>query len=241
MRKIAIGDIHGCSVALNVLLGVVDPQPEDTIITLGDYIDRGPNSKGVIERLIALGKQCNHVPILGNHELMLMQALGGESDMMFWLRMGGRNTMSSYGQTRIMGTFTKEELKAAIPFEHMHFVAGCVPYYEDDNNIFVHANYEWDAPLESQTENAQFWHHIRPGDVPPPHQSGKTVWVGHTPQNGNIWDLGHVVCIDTYVFRPEKGGWLTAVDVDTREIWQANELGELRELDDNDTAVCYDD
>jgi serine/threonine protein phosphatase 1 len=229
MRKIAIGDIHGCSKSLDLLLDIINPQPKDTIITLGDYIDRGPNSKAVIERLIRLKEQCNYISIMGNHELTFMRAFGGSSDMIYWLRMGGRNTMASYGMTRIIGTFTREEVRAAIPHKHVSFIADCVPHFEDDDNIFVHANYKWDMPLASQTEEVLFWKHLIPGEAPPPHKSDKRVWVGHTPQvTGDILDLGHVVCIDTYGFR-QNNGWLTAIDVDTRQVWQTNGNGISRE------------
>lgn len=231
MRKIVIGDIHGCSVALNVLLGIIKPQPTDTIITLGDYIDRGPNSKGVIDRLKALGEECNYLPLMGNHELMLMRALEGKDDLASWLYHGGVQTLESFGWN--LKSATKDDIKDIIPYEYMRFVMDCLPYHEDDDNIFVHANYEWDAPMDKQTENASFWAHLRDGSIQKAHQSGKTVWVGHTPQpNGMIADHGHVICIDTYAFRPERNGWLTAIDVNTREIWQANELGEIKEKND---------
>ena len=70
-RTIAVGDIHGCSVALTAVLQAAAPQPEDTIITLGDHIDRGPDSRGVIERLLALAGRCRLIPLLGNHEMLL--------------------------------------------------------------------------------------------------------------------------------------------------------------------------
>ena len=74
-RTIAIGDIHGCSAALDALLEAIRPRPEDCIVTLGDYINRGPDSRGVIERLIELKDRCRLVPLLGNHEEMLFEAL----------------------------------------------------------------------------------------------------------------------------------------------------------------------
>ena len=74
-RTIAIGDIHGCSVALAALLGVIEPCPDDLLVTLGDYINRGPDSRGVLDRLIKLSNQCRLVPLLGNHEEMLFEAL----------------------------------------------------------------------------------------------------------------------------------------------------------------------
>ena len=82
-RTIAIGDIHGCSVAFAALLESIDPQSDDTIVTLGDYVDRGIDSKGVIELLIALGDRCHFVPLLGNHEEMMVGAREGRADFQF--------------------------------------------------------------------------------------------------------------------------------------------------------------
>ena len=74
-RTIAIGDIHGCSAALATLIDAIAPGGDDTIVALGDYIDRGPDSRGVLERLIALGARSRLVPILGDHEEMLLDAI----------------------------------------------------------------------------------------------------------------------------------------------------------------------
>src|SRR5262249_57711237 len=74
-RTIAIGDIHGCPDALAALIDAVAPGRDDTIVTLGDYIDRGPNSRGVLDRLLRLAGQCRLVPLLRNHEEALLDAL----------------------------------------------------------------------------------------------------------------------------------------------------------------------
>lgn len=74
-RIIAVGDIHGCSLALAALIQAIGSTPLDTLVFLGDYIDRGPDSRGVIEQIMALGKQCIVVPLMGNHEEMLLAAL----------------------------------------------------------------------------------------------------------------------------------------------------------------------
>lgn len=76
-RLIAIGDIHGCSAALDAVLSALQPHLTDTIIPLGDYVDRGPDSRGVLEQLIALGKRTRLIPILGNHDEMLLNILDG--------------------------------------------------------------------------------------------------------------------------------------------------------------------
>lgn len=73
-RTIAIGDIHGCSAAFRALLTAISPQPGDTIVTLGDYVDRGVDSKGAIDLLIELEKRCRLVPLLGNHDEMMLEA-----------------------------------------------------------------------------------------------------------------------------------------------------------------------
>lgn len=68
MRLLAIGDIHGCCRALDALLAAIKPRPEDQIIPLGDYVDRGPASRQVLDRLIHLAERCAVIPILGNHD-----------------------------------------------------------------------------------------------------------------------------------------------------------------------------
>ena len=87
-RTIAIGDIHGCSLALDTLLGAIRPRPEETIVTLGDYINRGPDTRGVIDRLIGLRRRCRLVPLLGNHDEMLLEARAGRHPTT-WIGMGG--------------------------------------------------------------------------------------------------------------------------------------------------------
>ena len=78
-RTIAIGDIHGCSAALAALVRAIDPTPADLLVFLGDYIDRGPDSRGVVEQVIALGKRCAVVPLLGSHEETVLAALEGRN------------------------------------------------------------------------------------------------------------------------------------------------------------------
>ena len=215
-RTIAIGDIHGCSMPLDAVLDAIKPRPEDTIVTLGDYIDRGPDSRGVLERLIDLGRRCQLELILGNHEEMLFEALAGSLPLKYFLRLGGDATLDSYGPGRDL---------SLIPKDHIDFLKGGLDYCETDSHIFLHANYFPDIPMASQPVGMLRWESLQ--DLPPgPHESGKTVIVGHTSQKtGEILDLGHVKCIDTFCY---GRGWLTALDVGTGEVWQADRKGELR-------------
>jgi serine/threonine protein phosphatase 1 len=96
-RIIAIGDIHGCSAALAALVRAIDPTALDTLVFLGDYIDRGPDSRGVLEHVIALAEGCVVVSLLGNNEEMLLAALEGQSELRYWLKFGGTEALASYG------------------------------------------------------------------------------------------------------------------------------------------------
>jgi serine/threonine protein phosphatase 1 len=217
-RTIAIGDIHGCSAALDALLEAIQPRPEDCIVTMGDYINRGPDSRGVIERLIELKTRCCLVPLLGNHEEMLLEALADSYPLDYFLGVGGDATLDSYGPNRVL---------SLIPDDHLRFLQGCLDYHEAKSHIFAHASYESDLPMGEQTTLVLRWEPLG-NSVPKPHVSGKTVIVGHTPQkSGEILDHGHVKCIDTYCY---GGGWLTALDVQTGEIWQADLEANMRRL-----------
>ena len=217
-RTIAIGDIHGCHLAFDTLLRAISPQPDDLLIPLGDYIDRGPDSRSVIERLIELSGQCRLAPLIGNHEIMMLGAREEPSQLEFWLQFGGAETMASYG--------AEPNEFDNIPEEHIRFIQGCHSHFETDQHIFLHANYTANLPLSRQPEYIVFWEHLTT-HIPDRHISGKTAIVGHTPQcSGEILDLGHILCIDTFCM---GGGWLTALDVNRRTVWQANQDGQLRD------------
>src|ERR1700722_15678454 len=95
-RLFAIGDIHGCSVALKTLLETINPQTDDTIVALGDLIDWGPDSRDCVQQLIDLSGRCQFVLVRGNHEEMLFAALESQSELRYWLKFGGDETLKSY-------------------------------------------------------------------------------------------------------------------------------------------------
>lgn len=214
MRRFVIGDIHGCAKALRSLIETIDPKPEDELIFLGDYVDRGPNSKDVVEQLLELQRRCQLVALRGNHEIMLLGVALGGLDSEAWLRCGGQATLASYG-----GSLEK------IPPAHFEFFQGLRPYYETDDAIFVHAGYQFDCEISRQDEVTTYWGHLT-SPLPPRHCSGKRVFVGHTPQpGGEILHTEHLICVDTYCF---GGGYLSALDVNTFELIQADLHGHLR-------------
>jgi len=214
-RIISIGDIHGCSIALAALIEAIDLQPQDTLVTLGDYVDRGIDSKGVLEQLIALKSKCNLVPILGNHDEMMLHSRDGRSDFQFWLDCGGDSCLDSYGSTSKLNL---------IPPSHFRFLESCLSYYETEKHAFVHANYKPEIPLDQLDDHTLRWLSLRDYVPSNRHCSGKTFVVGHTPQP-EVLDLGHLICIDSGCC---SGGWLTAMDINTKQVWQVNEKGQLR-------------
>jgi serine/threonine protein phosphatase 1 len=225
-RTIAIGDVHGCSPALEAILDAVDLAPDDTLVTLGDTIDRGPDSKGVIDTLLAVAQKCRLIPIFGNHEEMLLSVIDGQISPADWLRVGGLATLESYGPRP--GSITDSQPEpdlAAIPREHIDFLRACRDYHETETHLLLHANYDSALPLAQQDRATIRWRSLR-DYVPGPHCSGKTAIVGHTPtRSGEIFDVGYLKCLDTYCY---GGGWLTALDLASGQVWQADRDGVLR-------------
>ncbi len=215
-RIIAIGDIHGCSTALKTLLDTISVTATDTVISLGDLVDRGPDSKGVIEQLLELKDRCNFVLIQGNHEEMLLNVVRDGEAPHEWLKHGGVATLDSYG-------FTGDV--SVVPHDHIAFMESAVPFFETDEHFFVHGNYAPKIALADQDPTVLRWKSLIES-TPGPHISGKKAVVGHTPdKSGEIFDIGHLICIDTFCY---GGRWLTGMDVASGEVWQANDEGDVR-------------
>lgn len=210
-RLIAIGDIHGCLTALARVLEAVAPKPEDTIITLGDYVNRGPDSRGVIERLMDLGEQCTLVPLLGNHDETFLDVLLGQLPLDGLLQMHGQSTLDSYGYQGSL---------SVVPPEHVVFLTSCKLIFETDHHFFAHANYAPNKPLDQQSRIDSLWRSLRDSE-PAEHFSKKQAILGHTPQRSRVpLDRGHLICIDTGCV---YGGVLTALDVVNGTLWQADD------------------
>ena len=235
-RTLAIGDVHGCLTALDTLLLELQPDAHDHIIMLGDYTDRGPDSRGVIDRLIAMQAEWNCVFLCGNHDEMMCDSLGGRSAASMWVIYGGIETLQSYSADGTRINFDD------VPENHRTFMNTLVDYHETDSHIFVHACVLPDQPLAKQDKRTLRWQKLY---VAKPHASGKTVICGHTSQNSGLpRDFGHTLCIDTHVY---GGGWLSCLDLATMTVLQANQEGETRSVlrsdfvTDPETPAVYDE
>lgn len=243
MRLIAVGDIHGCLDQLKVLLAKINPCPADQLVFLGDYIDRGPDSCGVLDFLTVFQSLFTQTVFLrGNHEQLMLDALtesGTETSVPFlyavselwdretaWMRNSnaknyllwhqnhGDLTLKSYGIDPPLRLDDIRKAFARIPAEHIEFLASTVLWHEYDHYLFVHAGVSPGEDLADQDPYELLW--SREGFWK--YQSGwnQCVVHGHTPvPEPRIERLE--ISLDTGA---GTGGPLSACDVRTGEVWQ---------------------
>ena len=171
-RIIAIGDIHGCKIVLEKMLFLkLQITKEDSIYLLGDLIDRGPDSKGVIDTVLALEKDGYNIhTLLGNHEEMMFQSVLDETYFTRWVRNGGAETLKSFGVKNY----------SEIPEKYLAFFDRAKYYVETDKYIFVHAGLDFDAENIFEDREAMLW--IRDYNEFEPSIGNKILFHGHTPK-----------------------------------------------------------
>ncbi len=174
MDTYVFADVHGMHhKLLDLLQRVPFRADKDTLVFLGDYIDRGPDSKGVLETILALMDSGVRVICLrGNHECMLDDYLEERESLLFLLN-GGVATLKSYDQYQVSGR------EMVLPDRHRSFLTHLQPYYEMEEFILVHAGLRPGVPLDQQEEKDLFW--IRNEFIFSDYDFGKTVIFGHTP------------------------------------------------------------
>ena len=226
-RIIAVGDIHGCHVALEVLLRMLKLTEEDTLVVLGDVVDRGPGSKQAIDQLLEFQEKLELIFIQGNHEEMMLNGLEGGSMRSMWLYYGGRETVDSYG-----GQIED------VCQRHIDFLKDGLDYWETETEIFIHANLKPGVPLASQNHHWLRWQHLTGMEFP--HESGKRIICGHTSQKGGfplIMKAERWVCIDTFA---HGEGFLTGLDVTNDLVYQTSQTGEYRGCRELDSFPDWD-
>lgn len=172
-KILAVGDIHGRLDLLERLLEKTWPRraPDARLVFLGDYIDRGPDSRQVVERLIALKAERPETVLLrGNHEDMLLAALEGRMSTT-WLFNGGEATLRSYGLTPL----ELEQLPAA----HLEFYRSLELMHRALGYVFVHAGLLPGVAIEDQDPRDMLW--IRDEFYMSDYDFGEKVVFGHTP------------------------------------------------------------
>lgn len=217
-KRLVIGDVHGHYTALSELLENIAPSQEDEIYFLGDLIDRGSQSAKVVDFVIKNNYNC----ILGNHEVMLLDAIGGEqiNQEVFhgWLQNGGNTTIASY------------ENKMP-PTEHLEWFKNLPLYFDLGDYWLVHAGVDPCLPLEQQSSEQFCWIRRPFHDSIEPYFVDKTIIIGHTitftfqgVKSGQLAKGEGWIGIDTGVYHPEQG-WLTALDLNESMVYQVNSSG----------------
>lgn len=216
MVTYAIGDIHGCKDELITLIRSLRNQGlehEDTLVFMGDYIDRGHNSKGVIDTLLLLSEYQKCVFLMGNHEDMMLWYLNiqhqGVSNISrqsmeygsYWLSNGGHSTLKSYGIEDLTdfhekyGSDSRTKLVEMVGEQHLEFLTNLQYYYIEDSHLFVHAGIS-SGGLESETpeeaiENSTDEHLLWDREAYLQSNKFGTMIYGHTPSKQGVRWLPH--------------------------------------------------
>jgi serine/threonine protein phosphatase 1 len=178
----AVGDIHGSLAKLRSLMTACAAHAASrpmTLVFLGDYIDRKPQSRGVVDYMLALHAQHGEriVALMGNHEATALAAIDGNGPTRLWFAQGGLATLESYGVARA------DEL----PREHIDWLRSLRLSYDDGRRFFVHAGVDPGTPLDAQDEQTLLW--IREPFLSHGGDYGRLIVHGHTPVGGGVPDL----------------------------------------------------
>ncbi len=172
---VAIGDVHGCLKSLQALAEKLEKYSDRQFVFLGDYIDRGPDSKGVVDFLLEYREKQDCIFLRGNHEQMLLDAYQN-NDLDLWLMNGGRSTLVSYGA---------KYNQLDIPESHIAFYRDTKMYYDTPEFFFVHAGLSPAKTIEQSLQDEDdigdfLWErsHLNAFETP----WEKTVVFGHTPR-----------------------------------------------------------
>jgi serine/threonine protein phosphatase 1 len=212
---IAIGDIHGCARSMEAILDKLEPYFDRTFIFVGDYIDRGPSSKEVVDLLIDFAESVDCIFLRGNHEQMLLDAFQ-KGDVRLWMMNGGRTTLQSYDVS-----VESPEL----PADHMAFYKDTQLYYDTDDYFFVHAGISPGKTIAQSLEDEDEMHeflwersHLNAFETP----WEKKVVFGHTPRAEPLVK-DKMIGIDTGCVYSSRGyGKLTAAKLPEEEFIQQN-------------------
>jgi serine/threonine protein phosphatase 1 len=197
----AVGDVHGALHKLESLIARCRDHAGGRaarFVFLGDYIDRGPQSAGVIRCLMELEAQLpgDVVSLMGNHEQMLLSIIDGEVSADDWLPQGGSQTLESYGIEDVRD----------LPCDHVDWLRALRLSYDDGRRFFAHAGVNPERPLDAQDDHDLLW--IREPFLSDPRDYGRLIVHGHTPVENGVPDLrGNRLDLDT---RAGYGGPVTA-------------------------------
>jgi serine/threonine protein phosphatase 1 len=212
-RLFAIGDIHGCIRQLRTIIeDKIRPDASDILVFLGDYIDRGPDSKAVADYLIDLSGKYQVRPLMGNHELLMINSFY-TGDTSLWFLNGGAATLKSF------------EISHPREFDskYLNFFTGLLWYYEYEQYLFVHAGFNDDAEDPFEERDSMVW--VRTEEYSHPVLKDRIIIHGHTPITSEqcsrlVRQKKNVINIDTGCVYSSAGyGILTALELKTGTLY----------------------
>jgi serine/threonine protein phosphatase 1 len=218
MPVFAIGDVHGCADELDELLAILPLTDDSTVVMLGDYIDRGPYSRRVLDILIEEQKKHRFVTLSGNHEEMLREFLDGSNPQRVarFILNGGSSTLAD---------FANDQGEWVIPKGHVTFLEELQLWYETDEHFFVHAGVP-DMALKEldpvRDRDEVLW--IRRAFIGNPRRWEKRIVHGHTPVNA-VEVSATRINVDTAC---AYGGFLTAIELPSHRIYSVPRKNGLR-------------
>ncbi|WP_028548843.1 metallophosphoesterase family protein [Paenibacillus sp. UNC451MF] len=201
-RTLVISDIHGCNASFNELLQTIGYNSgQDKLILLGDFVDRGPNSKEVVEQVIEMVEAGQAIALRGNHDQRFLEVMANEANehaTQRFFEYGGHQTLSSYCSETLLwnGSYDERRLEAARAYiqdtfgHHLDFINQLPYYYEDEHHIYVHAGINPEYTNWKEQPLLDFlW--IRDPFYSKPTIVEKTVVFGHT-RAINMHDTAHI-------------------------------------------------
>ena len=220
MRQFAISDIHGCLDTFKALLKTIQFSKTDELYLLGDYIDRGPDSKGVIDHIWHLQEEGYTVKcIVGNHELMLLQVLEEEHLLPWWSKHGGAETMLSFGQFH----------PSLFPKKYLDFFAGLPYFFDLDDFLLVHAGFNFAAENPFGDTHAMAWIRAWYDDLDRDWLGNRIIIHGHTPATQSTIRLQH-----------QNLETLPILGIDNGCVYHRNGLGYLCALELGTMALTFE-
>lgn len=227
-RLFVVGDVHACPAELEALIRSLPLYKGDRLVFLGDYVDRGPGSREVIDFLLGLQSdgEGELVFLKGNHEDMFLHYMGysghyGEA----FLFNGGSTTLESYGLSLLS---TGGEVASALPPAHLQFFLDLKTLYPVEDVLCVHAGVNPLKPLEEQEEEELLW--VREEFIYNSHSLPYTVIFGHTPQREVLFHLPYKVGIDTGLVYGGKLSCLELVEKKLLQVRRGSKKVEVREM-----------
>jgi serine/threonine protein phosphatase 1 len=219
MSKYAISDIHGCLKTFEAMLDKIAFTKSDELFLLGDYVDRGPDSKGVLDSILRMYEQGYKINcLLGNHEQEMINSRTDNEAKRHWFKWGGIQTLDSFNLTE----------PRDIPTKYVDFLLGLPRYIERDGYIFCHAGLNFDMPNPLEAEESLIWIRNWYQDINYKWLGNRIIVHGHTPTDKydietmlKLIDKEQYIDIDCGCFRSQKStqqGYLCCFDLEKRAL-----------------------